>query len=319
MTKENKTRVICLVGPTASGKTPLSLELAQQFPLEIISVDSAMVYRGMDIGTAKPEKTILQTIPHHLIDIADPKEIYSAGRFYQDALEKIATIVQQGKIPLLVGGTMMYFRMLQQGIALLPRSNQEMRTLLQARANEEGLSALYEYLHSVDKEAAERIHAQDKQRIFRALEVFELTGKNITTWQKEETKPALQYEWSYFALIPEDRELLHKRIALRFAQMLEQGFVEEVEQLYHRGDLHAELPSLRSVGYRQIWAYLAGQMNKNEMQEKAVVATRQLAKRQLTWLRSWPGLIKFSIDVPGKTKEIQCAVRKLVDGFKEGE
>lgn len=282
-----KTPIIFLMGPTASGKTSLAVDIVQHFPCEIISVDSAMVYREMDIGTAKPSPEMLKMAPHRLIDIVDPKEIYSAGQFRKDALREIEDIMAHGKIPLLVGGTMMYFRVLMQGLATLPQADSHLRAALQARADREGWEALHAMLERVDPIAAKRIHPRDSQRIQRALEVFQLTGKTITELQTEETNPLSQYPIHSIAIAPSDRSILHERIALRFQQMLKQGFVEEVKHLYERGDLSADLPSIRSVGYRQVWEYLAGQTHYAEMCDKAIAATRQLAKRQLTWLRTW--------------------------------
>lgn len=280
--------LICLMGPTASGKTPLAVELVQRFPCEIISVDSAMVYRGMDIGTAKPTADILKMAPHRLIDIRDPSETYSAGNFRHDALQAIDEIIAQGKIPLLVGGTMMYFRILHQGIAELPKADASVRAALQMQADKNGWESLHAELANVDPAAANRIHERDSQRIQRALEVYRLTGKTITAWQQDHTNPLSGYRVHQLALAPSDRSHLHERIALRFQQMLDQGFVDEVKKLYQRGDLSVDLPSIRSVGYRQVWEYLDGQCAYPDMCEKTLAATRQLAKRQMTWLRSWP-------------------------------
>lgn len=284
----NQSPVVCLFGPTASGKTPLAIHLVQQFPCEIVSVDSAMVYRGMDIGTAKPEADVLRIAPHRLIDILDPKESYSAGQFRADALREIEDIIANKKIPLLVGGTMMYFRVLQQGLATLPKADLTVRAELQAQAEKEGWESLHMQLASIDPAAAQRINSQDAQRIQRALEVYRLTGKTITSLQLEDTQPLSGYHIHNLALAPADRARLHERIALRFDQMLNAGFIEEVKQLFDRGDLTPDMSSIRSVGYRQAWDYLAGLSHYADMREKAIVATRQLAKRQMTWLRSWP-------------------------------
>ena len=283
-----KKQIICLMGPTAAGKTPLAIELVQRLPCDIVSVDSAMVYRGMDIGTAKPDIQTLKIAPHRLIDIRDPLDAYSAGQFREDALQEIENSLAQGRIPLLVGGTMLYFRVLQQGIANLPRADAALRATLEERAAKEGWESLHQELAKIDSKAALRIHPNDSQRIQRALEVYQLSGRTMTEWQETETNPLQQYSLLNFAIAPSERAILHQRIEQRFDQMLKEGFVEEVEQLYHRGDLSADLPSIRSVGYRQVWEYLAGQVSKSEMREKAIAATRQLAKRQLTWLRSWP-------------------------------
>lgn len=293
---KNKPPIICLMGPTASGKTPLAVELVQKFPYEIISVDSAMVYRGMNIGTAKPTADILKIAPHRLIDLVDPKETYSAGQFHRDALHEIADIHAHGKIPLLVGGTMMYFRVLLQGLAELPKADPVMRKTLQERAEVSGWESLHAELAEVDSISANRINPRDSQRIQRALEVYLLTGKPMSTWQAEESKPLSHYTVLNLALIPSDRPRLHERIEKRFDAMLEEGFIDEVRALYSRGDLHPDLPSIRAVGYRQAWDYLAGITNHAEMREKAIAATRQLAKRQLTWLRSWPDLYTLDAD-----------------------
>jgi tRNA dimethylallyltransferase len=300
-----------LMGPTASGKTPLAIELVQHYPFEIISVDSAMIYRGMDIGTAKPTADELKVAPHHLINICDPAENYSAGNFRRDTLALIPEIIARGKIPLLVGGTMLYFRVLQQGIANLPQANADIREQIEKKALTTGWEALHQELLLIDPDAAKRIHPNDSQRIQRALEVFYLTDKNITTWQAESTNPLSDYDVQAFALAPADRAVLHERIAIRFQQMLAQGFIEEVEQLFLRPDLHENLPSIRSVGYRQVWQYLQGKDDKSAMTEKAIAATRQLAKRQLTWLRSWPQVQWLDSAVLDKKNMIEEIVRNL--------
>lgn len=288
--------IICLMGPTASGKTPLAIELVDRYPFEIISVDSAMIYRGMDIGTAKPSPEILKIAPHRLIDFLDPHEAYSAGQFCQDVLREITEIHHAGHIPLLVGGTMMYYRALQQGLANLPSANHEIRQKLQQEADQIGWEQLHQRLTNIDPEAANRIKPTDKQRIQRALEVYELTGLTITHLQNSQTEPLQHFSIYNLALIPENRGLLHQRIEQRFDEMLKQGFLEEVELLYRRNDLSPDLPSIRAVGYRQAWDYLTGKINQNEMRDAAIAATRQLAKRQLTWLRTWPNLYTFPIE-----------------------
>jgi tRNA dimethylallyltransferase len=295
------------MGPTAAGKTPLAIELVQRFPCEIISVDSAMVYRGMDIGTAKPDAATLQAAPHRLIDICDPTEAYSAGRFREDALQAISDIHAKGKIPLLVGGTMMYFRVLLQGIATLPRADDRLRAQLTERAAHEGWEALHAELARVDPVAAAKIHANDAQRIQRALEVFMLTGKPISSLQGNETSPLAGFNVLQLALMPASRALLHERIAQRFDQMLRAGFVDEVRGLFARRDLSPELPSIRSVGYRQVWDYLSGNIDEKSMRETAIAATRQLAKRQITWLRTWPDcqyLVSESTDLLGQVEQL---------------
>ena len=285
--------IVCLMGPTASGKTQLAVSLVQHFPFEIISVDSAMVYREMDIGTAKPSPDILKIAPHRLIDIRDPSEPYSAAQFRDDALREINDIFLHGKIPLLVGGTMMYFRALQQGLSDLPSADPAIRARLNAEGEQKGWPVLHERLAGVDPLAAQRIHPHDSQRIQRALEVYELTGKNLSAWQEENRTLPDHFKIINLGIAPLDRAVLHERIALRFKNMLDEGFLEEVRRLFARGDLNLEMPSIRSVGYRQAWEFLLGNFTFDEMQEKSVIATRQLAKRQLTWLRTWPELMWF--------------------------
>lgn len=289
-------KLICLMGPTASGKTALAVELVQSFPFEIISVDSAMVYRGMDVGTAKPDAATLRIAPHHLIDIADPAEPYSAGQFRRDALREIEAIIARGKVPLLVGGTMLYFRVLQQGLATLPLADPLLREQLRARGEQYGWPALHAELAQIDSAAAERISPQDSQRIQRALEVYQLTGVTITECQQSNTSPLANYQIHNVALMPTDRALLHARIAQRFDAMLAMGFEDEVKRLFERKDMAIDLPSMRSVGYKQMWQYLAGEITYDEMRERSIIATRQLAKRQMTWLRSWPNTTVFNSD-----------------------
>jgi tRNA dimethylallyltransferase len=285
---------IFLMGPTASGKTDLAVELVRRLPLEIISVDSALVYRDMDIGTAKPEPEILAEAPHRLIDILDPAEAYSAARFREDALQHMAEITAAGRIPLLVGGTMLYYRALQQGLAILPEADESVRARLEAEARERGWQALHERLAEVDPVSAQRIHPNDPQRLQRALEVYELSGRPLSELWQEQQGSGLPYRVVKLVVAPEDRADLHQRIALRFERMLKQGLVEEVEALYRRGDLGPDLPAIRCVGYRQVWQYLDGELSYEEMSEKGIVATRQLAKRQFTWLRSEQDLRWFA-------------------------
>lgn len=284
----NANSVICLMGPTCSGKTDLALQLFERFPIEIISVDSVMVYRGMDIGTAKPAPEILARVPHHLIDIRDPKEIYSAGDFCADAQFLIKKTLQAQKIPLLVGGTMLYFNALQKGLADLPSKDEAVREKLLQRLEQNGLAKLHAELVNIDPVAASRINPNDPQRTLRALEVYEITGKPLSYWWQQAAEPN-PYNMINIGLLP-DRKLLPARIAQRFQAMLDNGFIDEVKQLYARGDLDENLPAIKSVGYKQVWQYLAGQMDYAAMTEKAIIATRQLAKRQFTWLRSWPNL-----------------------------
>lgn len=279
---------IFLMGPTASGKTALAIELVRRGIVEIISVDSGMIYRGMDIGTAKPQAEELREAPHRLIDIRDPAEAYSAADFRADALQHMAEITANGRIPLLVGGTMLYYRVLRDGIAEMPDADPVIRARLDAEAAEKGWPAMHARLALVDPEAAARLKPNDSQRLQRALEVWELTGKSLSDWHRDQapTEP-LPYRVHAFAMAPSSRVELHERIALRFRQMLDLGLIAEVESLRARQDLHAGLPSIRSVGYRQVWEYLEGQVDYDTMVEKGVAATRQLAKRQFTWLRSF--------------------------------
>jgi len=276
------------MGPTAAGKTEVAIELCRRFPFEIVSVDSALVYRGMDIGTAKPDKATLRHIPHRLIDIRDPEEKYSAGDFVRDAEREICTIMAAGRWPLLVGGTMMYFRALTHGLAKLPQGDARVRATIDARALEHGWPTVHARLAKVDPAAATRINPNDSQRIQRALEVFEISGRSLTDWQHDAApwRGGRRIEFVKIALQIPQRELLHHRIEQRLNKMFRGGFVDEVAELMHRPGLAPELPSMRAVGYRQVWAHLAGQYDLREAQYRALVATRQLAKRQITWLRS---------------------------------
>lgn len=274
------------MGPTAAGKTDLALALCEQLPCEIISVDSALVYRGMDIGTAKPAPEILARVPHHLIDIIDPAEAYSAARFREDALKCMAQITAKGRIPLLAGGTMLYFRALERGLSDLPASDPELRASLEADMVREGSVVMHRRLQQIDPAAAARIHPNDPQRIQRALEVHQLTGQTMTQLQALDSGQALPYRLAKLILAPQDRAELHRRIELRFQQMIETGLVDEVRRLRDRGDLTIDLPSMRAVGYRQVWEYLEGRVSYAEMMHHGIVATRRFAKRQLTWLRA---------------------------------
>ena len=291
-----KKTLIAIMGPTASGKTELAINLAEMMPVEIISVDSALVYREMNIGTAKPEPELLARIPHHLIDIRDPAQSYSAAEFREDALALIEAIFARGKTPLLVGGTMLYYRALFNGLSNLPSADKGIRTQLEERARQQGWQALHEELKKVDPVSAARINANDPQRIQRALEVYELTGRSMTELYAEQQKQSFAYECAKLVVAPSQRAYLHERIERRFHQMLEQGFVAEVEALRKRGDLSLDLPSMRAVGYRQIWEYLDGVFSYEEMIEKGVAATRQLAKRQFTWLRKEPNAFWIDSD-----------------------
>ncbi len=290
---------ICIMGATGTGKTELAIEMHKRFPVEIINVDSAQIYTQMDIGTAKPDKETLQQVPHRLLDFIDPSQAYSAADFRTDALREMQEITSSGKIPLLAGGTMLYFRALLNGIAPLPSADPQIRARLNATAAERGWDYLHECLQQIDPESAGRIHPNDPQRIQRALEVYEITGKTLTELHAAHNRQgAVHFPWRVlkFALIPRDREELRQRLAIRFEHMLEQGLITEVEQLRARGDLSLDLPSMRSVGYRQIWQYLNGEMDYKMMKERAIVATRQLAKRQLTWLRSEKEVISLYME-----------------------
>ncbi|MEE9452133.1 MAG: tRNA (adenosine(37)-N6)-dimethylallyltransferase MiaA [Gammaproteobacteria bacterium] len=280
-------RVLCIMGPTGVGKTDLALEIAQSLPCQIISVDSAMIYRGMSIGTAKPDAKTLAQVPHHLIDICDPTERYSAVQFCQAATNHIKNIIASGDTPLLVGGTMLYFQALQKGLSPVPPSNAEIRAQLSADAQVHGWEALHRRLSQIDPQAGARIHPNDPQRIQRALEVYLIGGKTLSQYWESTQKVPLAYDIVNIVLIPQDRAVLHQRIEQRLQSMFAIGFIDEVEQLYRQGDLNLTCPSIRTVGYRQIWQYLMGECSKQEMSDKAMYATRQLAKRQLTWLRKW--------------------------------
>jgi tRNA dimethylallyltransferase len=285
----NERAAYVLLGPTASGKSVLAMALAARFPLEIVSVDSGQVYRGMDIGTAKPSAAERARVPHHLIDVVDPTQAYSAGRFREDAIRAVREILGRGRIPLLVGGTMLYYRALAQGIDVLPAAEPGLRAQIDARAARHGWPALHADLARVDPVTAARLAPNDAQRIQRALEVWELSGRPMSALQSG-ARQAPPFTLRAFALVPEDRAELHRRIAARFEGMLQEGLLEELRALRQRYALHAGLPSMRCVGYRQAWACLEGEYGEAELREKGIAATRQLAKRQLTWLRSLPGL-----------------------------
>lgn len=292
---DNKPDVICLMGPTASGKTALAVDLVQRHPFQIVSVDSAQIYQQMDIGTGKPEQAVLDIAPHRLIDFIDPAVPYSASQFRSDAFREIDEIIAVGDTPLLVGGTMLYFRVLRDGLADMPHADPEVRAEIEKLAQEQGWAAVHGQLAAVDPVAATRIHPNDPQRLQRALEVYRASGRTMTSLHAEAQKEApLPYNLHFFAIQPEDRGVLHSQIETRFRQMLKDGLVEEVRALYDRGDLSHQLPSIKSVGYRQVWQYLEDEIDYDGMVEKSIIATRQLAKRQLTWLRSWPSLQSLS-------------------------
>ena len=282
----NKAKIISLMGPTASGKTAFAMELYDKYPIDIISVDSALIYRGMDIGSAKPTKQEQQEYPHKLIDICDPAESYSAANFRHDAIEEIEKSLSNGRTPLLVGGTMLYFKALIEGLSPLPAADSDIRQQIEEKANKLGWQAIHEELKKVDPVSAQRIHPNDPQRLNRALEVYLISGKSLSELTQESGE-ALPYDIMQLAIMPEDRAELHQRIEQRFLQMLDQGFEDEVKTLMLRSDLHTNLPSIRCVGYRQMWEYLNGDISYDEMVFKGICATRQLAKRQITWLRGW--------------------------------
>ena len=312
------------MGPTCSGKTGAAVELVQRLPLEIINVDSALVYKGLEIGAARPEPEVLAKAPHRLLGFLDPAEPYSAARFRDDALREIADIHASGRIPLLVGGTMLYFKALQQGLADLPAASPEVREAIDAIAREHGWPEVHRLLAEVDPETAARLKPNDGQRLQRALEVYRLTGEPLSALHRrqkavslsdteESPSSAFPYTATCLALAPASRALLHERIAIRFRAMLEAGLVEEVQRLKSRGDLHRELPAIKAVGYRQVWDYLDGRYSYDEMVERGIIATRQLAKRQFTWLRGWPELEWFDADSPELIERLESRLAPLLD------
>lgn len=304
--------VICLMGPTASGKSNLAVELALKLNCEIVSVDSVLVYRGMDIGTAKPTLVERQGIPHHLIDILDQAEVFSTGQFRTRAIELIRSIHNRGKTPLLVGGTMLYFRSLLDGLATLPEANSKIRDEIDREALRVGWKTMHSQLASVDPIAAARIHYNDPQRIQRALEVFRVTGKSITELCNEQSLEKLPFFTIRLKIVPSERERLHARIETRFREMIRTGLIEEVEQMHQRGDLNPDFPSVRAVGYRQVWAYLVGEMDKETMIDKGIIATRQLAKRQLTWLRKESTSLFYNMENSNLSSQILFDVEPLL-------
>lgn len=316
--------VVFLMGPTCSGKTGAAVELVQRLPLEIINVDSALVYQGLEIGAARPEPEVLARAPHRLLGFLDPAEPYSAARFREDALREIADIHAAGRVPLLVGGTMLYFKALQQGLADLPAADPQVRAEIDAIARERGWPEVHRLLAEVDPETAARLKPNDGQRLQRALEVYRITGEPLSTLHRRQQSvalsdtesggvPAFPYTANCFALAPGSRALLHERIAIRFRAMLEQGLVAEVERLRQRADLHRELPAIKAVGYRQVWDYLDGRYGYEEMVERGIIATRQLAKRQFTWLRGWPDLGWFDSDAPDLIERLESRLAPLLD------
>ena len=281
--------VIAIMGPTASGKTGLAIDLAKQLDGEVISVDSALIYRGMDIGTAKPDAEEQDGIPHWLIDTHDPAESYSVSAFFDDAIKHVEVTRSRGKVPILAGGTMMYFNALINGIAPLPQGDSQTKSQIEEEAKTVGWDAMHKQLNEVDPVCGSRIHPNDPQRITRALEVYRLSGRPLSWWQEQPVKKT-PFDVHQFAIAPNQRSQLHERIKRRFHKMIALGFKQEVEKLYNRPDLHLNMPAIRSVGYRQMWEHLDGNLSEPEMVERGIIATRQLAKRQLTWLRSWKSL-----------------------------
>lgn len=306
----SKDFAIFLMGPTASGKTALGVELAKEINGEIISVDSALIYKGMDIGTAKPTVEEMQGIPHHLISIIDPSESYSVASFRKDSLQLISEITVRGKVPILVGGTMLYYKSLIEGLSPLPDSTEEVRNIVNQILEKDGVAGLREKVKEVDLESYERLSANDKQRLGRAYEVFLLTGKSMTEIIRDSKKNETELDLMQFALLPErDRSELKLRIVERFDKMLASGFKQEVEVLYERGDLNLQMPSIRSVGYKQMWMHLNGEISFDEMRGLGIIATCQLAKRQMTWLRGWKSDVNYL--VPGDKANLSIAIEKL--------
>lgn len=304
---------ICLLGPTASGKTALAVEIVRRLPCEIVNVDSAQIYRGMNIGTGKPDAATLALAPHRLFDFLDPAQAYSASQFRLDALREMADIQRNGRIPLLVGGTMLYFKALRDGLAQMPGADPLVRQQITDMAQLHGWAHVHALLQEVDPESAGRIHPNDPQRLQRALEIFLVSGRSMTQWHHESHQEAglsdIPFDLHFLSIQPRSRGVLHDRIASRFRQMLQDGLVQEVISLRARGDLTLELPSMRAVGYRQVWRHIEGELSFDGMVEQGIIATRQLAKRQITWLRSWENLRDFDSENP-ETLEL---VLKFVD------
>lgn len=308
----NDLPILCLAGPTASGKSASTHILAQHWPIEVIVMDSATIYRDMDIGTAKPSAEEQAAIPHHLLDIRDPAESYSAAEFATDATRLIQEIRARGHYPVLCGGTMLYYKALREGLNDLPQADPAIRQQLDERAQEIGWPGMHEELTRIDPVTAARLAPRDSQRIQRALEIFHISGKTMSDWLKDKAQPQEgNHQYVTMSLEPEDRSWLHKRIAVRYHDMIEQGLLQEVEKLYQRPDLHPGLPSIRCVGYRQLWSYLDGEVSLDQAIEQAIAATRQLAKRQLTWLRSEPERQQFNCQNPQAAEQIVQAARQI--------
>jgi tRNA dimethylallyltransferase len=310
--KTSRPKALLIMGPTASGKTRLAIELAQTMGGEVISVDSALVFRGMDIGTAKPDMAERAGIPHHLIDILDPSERYSTGQFQKDAAQWILEIAQRGKLPILAGGTMLYFHGLLHGISALPAANPIIREALDAEARQHGWGFLHERLRTIDPVAAHRIHPNDPQRIQRALEIHQLTGRSMTEVIAENPPPRQDFDLIPIRIAPKNRELLAERIRQRFQAMLKKGLIQEVQALKDRGDLHLDLPSMRAVGYRQVWEYLDGAGSFDEMQTRGITATRQFAKRQMTWLRKESFQLELESEDPRLVEQARRVLSPLL-------
>lgn len=308
----NDLPILCLAGPTASGKSASTHILAQHWPIEVIVMDSATIYRDMDIGTAKPSAEEQAAIPHHLLDIRDPAESYSAAEFATDATRLIQEIRARGHYPVLCGGTMLYYKALREGLNDLPQADPAIRQQLDERAQEISWPGMHEELTRIDPVTAARLAPRDSQRIQRALEIFHISGKTMSDWLKDKAQPQEgSHQYVTMSLEPEDRSWLHKRIAVRYHDMIEQGLLQEVEKLYQRPDLHPGLPSIRCVGYRQLWSYLDGEVSLDLAIEQAIAATRQLAKRQLTWLRSEPERQQFNCQNPQAAEQIVQAARQI--------
>ena len=310
---DSKPSAIFLMGPTASGKTALAVEMRKRFPVDIISVDSALIYRGMAIGTAKPDAETLQQAPHALIDIRDPAQSYSAAEFRENALVEMSKIVTSGRVPLLAGGTMLYFKALSRGLARLPSASPQIRREIEEQATAAGWQIMHARLAVKDPESAERIHPNDAQRIQRALEVIEITGRPLSELLQEQEEQDLGYRLLKIIACPQPRSVLHERIEQRFRMMLDEGFMEEMKALRSRGDLSLDMPSMRCVGYRQAWAYLDGEISFDEMCLKATAATRQLAKRQLTWLRQESGALWYDPTVEKAQNNVFREVEKFLE------
>ena len=305
--------LLCIAGPTASGKSAIARAIAEQWPCEIINVDSATIYRGMDIGTAKPSREERASVHHHLLDILDPLESYSAAAFRRDALERVKQIRARGRLPVLVGGTMLYFKALREGLNDLPTANPKIRKELESDAAALGWPAMHARLGEVDPITAARLSPNDSQRIQRALEIWRISGKPMSELLNASEQTDQPLKTVTLSLEPAQRSYLHQRIALRFDHMLDEGLVKEVEDLRARGDLHTDLPSIRCVGYRQLWSMLNGEITPAQAREQAIAATRQLAKRQLTWLRSLPERIAVEADAPAADCQALAIVARLID------